>query len=530
MSDSIPADLLVRYFQAIEAGCLRPGDWEFVEESLDRHAELARARLPSGELPLRMLLRHRLLPGLFVLLASHGAEHDVITACAAADLEAVERLLQADPQRIRETDEEGNTPLHWASAQSIFAQQPHDPFGLIETLVAAGSDVDARNQHGLTPLHRSLLDGNGEACEPLLEHGATPNVLYGVVAEDFELLDDLLEREPQQVHWRDPRDGLSLLHLAVRWECERAIFEYLVGRGAAAELHSQYGRAAMTPLLLAIDTHRSEAAEALIAIGGDVNAREHREDSHLPNRSALEMAVAHDHVGLTELLIAGGADSRQHASLGRTLLCLARSEEMAELLIRSGTPCHETDDEGCGPLDYAVEEGRRDVARALIRHGAVASFFHYVALGDCVRVGEMLDRSPALIHSFHRPGGDPRTPHVVHEDAIEIPFGSSHGTALHYAVKSGVLRMVELVLDRGASVNATTEPMKWTALHDATYYTIYRDLRYGEPIIRMLVQAGADLDARTWGGYRPLDIADYLSFRDRSAEIFDLLLALKREH
>jgi hypothetical protein len=161
---------------------------------------------------------------------------------------------------------------------------------------------------------------------------------------------------------------------------------------------------------------------------------------------------------------------------------------------------------------------------------SLARYFR-VLEGDAQGVGdwqffeEMLDREPALIRASRRPPSDTlATPQA--ENSLEVPAGSLGGTALHYAAKSGSLNMVRLLLDRGAEVNAATEPEKWTPLHDATYYTIYRDLLHGESMIRLLVQAGAGLDARTWGGYRPLDVADYLSFCDRSAEIFDLLQEL----
>ena len=488
-----------------------------------------RRRLPAGGLPLRLLLRQQSLPGLFALLAQHGAEHDILTASAATNVEVVDRLLQQGPHLVHETDEEGNTPLHWACVQRGYSPQPCDTVGLVQRLVAAGGDVNARNELGLTPLDRSILDGGGEACEVLIEYGATPSVLLGVVSEDYELLDAILDNEPDQVHWREERSGQSLLHVAVQWECEPRMFDYLIARGARAELETRVGRAGKTPLLLAICSGHSEAAEALIKLGANVHARQQRPRPGLWNCSALELAISGDRVGLAEMLIARGADAGQLASHGRTLLCLASSEEMTELLVRSGIDLSQRDHNGQSPLDHAIEEGRLDVARALIRHGAEGGFFEHVALGECDRVRAMLDRQPELIRAYRRPPSDaPASPPT--EDSLELPWGSLGGTVLHYAAKSGSLNMVRLLLDRGADVNAATEPGKWTPLHDATYYTIYRDLRYGEKIIRLLVEAGADLHARTWGGYRPLDIADYLSFCDRSAEIFDLLMALERQH
>jgi hypothetical protein len=168
------------------------------------------------------------------------------------------------------------------------------------------------------------------------------------------------------------------------------------------------------------------------------------------------------------------------------------------------------------------------VAATLIQHGASPSFFDCVALGDRERVLELLNRDPELIHAFHEPRSlvSPSSPG---EDEIEVPWGSIGGTALHDAVKAGAVSMVELLLERGADVNAATRPARWTPLHDATYYTIYSDLRHGVSIIRILARAGAVLDARTGGGYQALDIADYLSFCERSEQVHALLQTLKEE-
>ncbi len=139
----------------------------------------------------------------------------------------------------------------------------------------------------------------------------------------------------------------------------------------------------------------------------------------------------------------------------------------------------------------------------------------------------MLDVDPSLIATLNRKG-ESAIEKTIGENEIEIPFGSKEGTALHYAVKNGSLNMVSLLLERGAQVNAVTEPAKWTPLHDAVYYGIYNDQRNAKEIIRKLVDAGADLHAETWGGIEPLDIASYLSFCDGAAAIFDLVQSLER--
>lgn len=64
----------------------------------------------------------------------------------------------------------GETPLHFA-----VGNMPKSEF-LASLLVAAGADVDAANQHGMTPLHVALLSSASlDTVRELLDAGADPN-------------------------------------------------------------------------------------------------------------------------------------------------------------------------------------------------------------------------------------------------------------------------------------------------------------------------------------------------------------------
>jgi len=90
----------------------------------------------------------------------------------------------------------------------------------------------------------------------------------------------------------------------------------------------------------------------------------------------------------------------------------------------------------------------------------------------------------------------------LHADTL-----SSNGwTPLHYAAKEGHLSVVELLLDRGADVNARTRssylpkgtgdtPLHWAACEGHL------------AIVRYLLSNGADPDARNEGGQTPLHLA-----------------------
>jgi ankyrin repeat protein len=286
----------------------------------------------------------------------------------------------------------------------------------------------------------------------------------------------------------------------------------------------------VTALLLAFWEDAHDEAEALIRAGAEVNTTAKRKDGLSSSLSCLEHAVNDDRVRLAELLIDRGARLESSHYKHLTLLSLAKSEKMAELLIRSGLDPRLPNENGTTPFDRAVEEGRRGVVVSLLRHGVAATFFAHAVLGDIGRVAGIIDQQPDLLFAANVYDTPPQPASESSIDGVEIPWGSYGGTALHYAVKGGSHALVRYLLKRGADVNAATRA-GWTPLHDAVYHSIYNDLREGQEIIRTLVVAGADLNAQTIGGYRPLRVAEYLnslsSCSDLAPGFIDLLIELQ---
>jgi ankyrin repeat protein len=83
---------------------------------------------------------------------------------------------------------------------------------------------------------------------------------------------------------------------------------------------------------------------------------------------------------------------------------------------------------------------------------------------------------------------------------------------LHFAAADGDVESVELLLDRGAKINAATED-GWTALHFAC-------LQGDEGLVQLLLDRGADVSMTTATGLSASSIA--MSEGDR--EIVELLL------
>ncbi len=83
---------------------------------------------------------------------------------------------------------------------------------------------------------------------------------------------------------------------------------------------------------------------------------------------------------------------------------------------------------------------------------------------------------------------------------------------LHFAAADGDVESVNLLLDRGAKINAATQD-GWTALHFAC-------LRGDKGLVQLLLDRGADVSMTTTAGVSALSIATSEGDRD----IIELLL------
>jgi ankyrin repeat protein len=92
----------------------------------------------------------------------------LIEAAQRGDLDKATKSLSngANPNA---KDEDGETPLHWASAQNHL--------DIVELLLAINEiDVNALNYAGNTPLHQAVAAGNDEISRELIAHSAKVDV------------------------------------------------------------------------------------------------------------------------------------------------------------------------------------------------------------------------------------------------------------------------------------------------------------------------------------------------------------------
>jgi uncharacterized protein len=186
----------------------------------------------------------------------------------------------------------------------------------------------------------------------------------------------------------------------------------------------------------------------------------------------------------------------------------------------------ERDGEGVSALLYAQYYGRGDLVAALRPGKGELDIYEAAALGDAARIEELLDADPGLVNSYAQDGFFPLglAAFFKHADAVRLLLErgadanqeSRHAQIvvrpLHSAAADGgSTEVAQLLLDAGADVNAK-QPGGFTPLHAAAQVG-------NEELVALLLERGADPAARLDDGRTPADLAREAGHRDVAERI-----------
>ena len=224
-------------------------------------------------------------------------------------------------------------------------------------LIDTGTDVNASQGDGTTPLHWAVYRIDVDLSRTLLDHGAEPDAFN--------------------------RYGSTPLAEAVKI-ASLDLVEMLVDAGADVESPNEDRQ---TVLMLAARSGSVEIAELLLRQGADVNARE-----TWRSQTALMWATDSNFPAMSKLLIDHGADVEARARAndwpaqltteprnqyrptgGLTpLLYAARAgcRDCAAALLEAGADPDRPNPDGVTPLIIAMDNFAYDTARVLFEHGA----------------------------------------------------------------------------------------------------------------------------------------------------------------
>jgi hypothetical protein len=172
----------------------------------------------------------------------------------------------------------------------------------LESLVAAGADVNAKGQEGMTALLWAVSRVSKRGVAWLLQHGANPNVTLS-------------------------RDGLSATALAAKLKDPWFLQEVLTHGGDKNIRNPISGR---TPLVEAMASGRNDNVQTLIAAGADLNTVD-----SLGLTPLVAAAMNQKYELVYDMLIAG-ADPTTEFARGATLLSVVRRSR-----VLPGAPAYE---------------------------------------------------------------------------------------------------------------------------------------------------------------------------------------------
>ena len=179
---------------------------------------------------------------------------------------------------------------------------------------------------------------------------------------------------------------------------------------------------------------------------------------------------------------------------------------------------------GSSVMLLAVYTGHPELAEVFARHGAKPDVFEASALGDLDAVRRLVEGDGALVNAFAADGFYPLGLAAYFGHSAIVEFLLKNGadvrlaarnaqkvTALHAGASRGGAEIVRLLLEAGADPNAKQE-RGFVPLHSAA-------ANGNAPVVELLLLHGALADAKTDGGKTPADLATERGHKDLAEKL-----------
>lgn len=327
----------------------------------------------------------------------------------------------------------------------------------VEDLLRRETKIDALSKVGMSALHLATYNGHSEVLKFLLDKGA---VLYTVDSEmEFRLTGrNLVISNPHPIH---------LAALRGHWECVNVILE----KSDPSEVFDLDDITDMGDYLdmlqIAIENDQVQLAKYVILSRGEDWFTRYEQEDETP----LATAARTGSVQMISLFVDHGMPPNIELGGNITLLWIASAtgrQALVDYLLRHDADVDRSDWNDVSPLDVAIAQGHRNIAKSLLDKGA-------------------------LIDGVVNDGAEPKM-----------------GSGLHFAVERGDSDMVQLLLINGANPNVRGGGYETAYVEEYTEYVadfVY-DLSTGtrwtplhfaadngkEDMISILLRHGASMD------------------------------------
>ena len=195
---------------------------------------------------------------LLLAITSPAFGHALTDAIMQGNAEEVQRLLAAGTE-VDVRDNYGNTALHDAAFSGHLA--------IVTLLLEAGADVNVRNEQGETALHKVVSTGHLERIASRKQGGAA--VLQDAIHYNHSAIVNRLLAAEADVNVRNDR-GETALHKAA-WSANPAIVKLLLEAGIEVNARERAGE---TALHRAARSGHSEIVKLLLEAGIEVNLKD----------------------------------------------------------------------------------------------------------------------------------------------------------------------------------------------------------------------------------------------------------------
>ena len=421
------------------------------------------SRDAEGRTPLQLAVRNNTNPAVIEKILASGAAVD------ARDLGDRTALHLAIRQNAHPTVIDALSQDFGAADVADGAVGPASliRMNMIDLLLSAGADLEARDSYGGTPLRWAVRGpGSPALMDALVRDGADSAVLETAVRTVLPAIIGVIDKllaagaDPQA---RDA-DGRTPLHWAVRENSDPTVIERLLASDAALEARDAEGN---TPLHWAARYNsRPEVIDALISSGSNLEA------SDLTACTPLHWAV------------------------------IANVDTVVRVLLRAGADVEARSVGGLTPLHWIASDNDLDPPGHLLKSTPLENLELLLAAGADfhARTGpELLHSTP--LHIAARFGDYPPLVNALLGVGAHLHARDSDGaTPLHWAVMENKRSTVEILLAAGADPLVATDvgdtPLHWAARESEN-----------PAIIELLLEAGAKPDIINHVGFTAWDYA-----------------------